>query len=454
MDRFEKNIQKKLHDFEVAPPAEMWDAIEARLPQKSPRRLVWVRIAAAAAILGFVALSATWFFNQLQTTPQLTDETIITPAADTPEEPSVEAPHTTDQTITAAQPDPQQVPPAIKPDHKPSDLALIAADTGIESIPEPDYSYETTQPDYLLPLAHATVELSLQKPEIAVHTRDMDHIIHKAAGTSTLTIAQTAQETPRAFAMTAYFAPQQAYRYQRSHSESPLHALENHIMTFSAGMHLSYHISNRWQIETGAGYSRIGQRIDDIAAFSHPSMMPLYTHNGEPGSSHPQSMNTSMGGVKFTNQSYYFADKSSARIATLKGGYDESNVNLLNKTASSLLQYFDYLEIPLTARYKLLDRTLNMYLKAGVSANFLLSGNVYLHGSSERTVIGESVGVNTFNWAAMGGLAFSYPLTHRIRMNLEPTVSMFVTPMGPVKNLTKETYPYSYSVSMGLSYSL
>jgi hypothetical protein len=261
-------------------------------------------------------------------------------------------------------------------------------------------------------------------------------------------------DAPSNFTLAAYFAPQQTYRFQSNNVSNPMHSLESEILSFTSGMMIKYRLGKRLEIQSGLGFNRIGQSVNDIASFSHPSNMPLYSNDGATIGAHPQSMSTSMGGIIFNDQSLYFADIGSSRIITLKGSYNDSNVNLLNKSGTGLIQHFEYLELPLSLRYKLLDKQLDVSAKAGIAANYLLSSKVYLQGTQFSSPIGESVGISKFNFAAMGGLVFSYPLTSQMDINIEPTASMFIRPIGQVKNLSNETYPYAWSVLMGISYRM
>lgn len=161
-----------------------------------------------------------------------------------------------------------------------------------------------------------------------------------------------------------------------------------------------------------------------------------------------------MGGINFKDQSFYFADISSSRIFALKGSYDESNVNLLNKTASGLIQHFGYIEVPIVFSYKIIDRMFSMSVKSGIAANFLYTNNVYLQGSAYTRSIGESAGISPLSWSGTGGLSFSYPVSDRVNVALDPTFTMFLTPMGQFRTLTRETYPYNYSLFMGIKYKL
>ena len=454
MNQFESNIRKKLSGFEAEPPQDMWAAIENRLDKKPS---LWVlyrrRVMAAAAIFLIVLSGSLLMLTNIGTEPvQLTREPVPSvqpvPYSSWPTEAS--EPYDQSQELIKKAEIPvtgRQNTWILAQESKPESTTILESETATSVIKAPILA---TIPGLLTRINNITDEHSYLNLTWKPHIGQPESYQE-----ASLTLASLSQgDVPLPFSFSAYFAPQQTYRYHLGSLPNPVQGLESEILTFSSGILAAYQVNSRWQIETGIGYNRLGQQVNDIASFSHPSMMPLYTSNGTPINEHPQSMSTSMGGIVFTDQSYYFADVSSARIITLKGSYDESIVNLLNKTGMGLIQYFEYLEIPINARYKIFDKGLSIHATTGLALNYLLTGNVYLPGQTQNTPIGKSVGINTLNFSGSGGIAFSYPVADRVKVSLEPRASVFLNSMGPVRNLTRETYPYTFSVFMGLSYDL
>lgn len=480
MNRLENKIREKFEDFQVAPPENLWENIENRLDNKRPVYYTFYRykkIAAAAAAIVVLVISATFIFlNTIfnNSSPQYTGQT-----EQTGYEPQTIQPTTpTQEESLALHPDvypENESVPAMSNQSENQNVSVAA--TSYSHISSTIHRSQNTFSDYSaddksthkvrkdhgrLMVAQGTRQAKLftfSKPTIIIGDRFINitnQIFNPLAPTSENQIIALATDKshPGRLSLSAYFAPQQSYRYQASNTPNPTQSLESEIITYNAGIHLTYKINNRWQLQTGMGYNRLGQIINDIASFSHPSLMPLYSSDGSPISEHPQSMGTSMGGILFTDQSFYFADISSTRIITLKGSYDERNINLLNKSSMGLIQYFEYLELPLNVRYKIIDKGISLFVKSGITASYLLSGEVFLQGKSRDKPIGKTVGINSLNLMGSGGLVLSYPLTNRINVSLEPTASFFITPIGNVRNLTRNTYPYSFAVFMGLSYDL
>lgn len=451
MERFERNIYERFHDFEAEPPQEVWYAIEGRLAKKSGKKFIWYRVAAAVAFL-IVSIVSLWLlWPDMQTSDPLAGSyTYEAPIG--PDPINFDDYDNAERSMNTVLEKPARVLPSI----------ILAKSSGVsEMMPEATTSITVT-PDVLNTLEYNNELASVGSfPGEPLHRSDViekfaDNVLNgQQENISTgLDIGSVSQSSQSVLALSGYLVPQQSFRYQRNTATYPYEALESNIFSFALGVRVQYSINERWNVESGVGYNLIGQKVNDITAFSHPSMIPLYSTKGELINSHPQSMSTSMGGINFTDQSFYFADITSSRIFTLKGSYDESNINLLNKTSSGLIQHFGYVEVPVIFRYLLVDRILSVSVKSGIAANLLLTNNVYLQGSAYTRSIGESTGISPISWSGISGVSFDYPVSDRVMISLEPTFTMFLTSMGQFRNLTRDTYPYTYSLFMGVKYDL
>jgi hypothetical protein len=462
MDRFEKHMREKLQMLDVEPPADMWPSIEQRLDKASGgRRFVWYRVAAAVAVLMVALYSALFFVPGMFKTA---DDLVI---ADEIENTGSFLPES--DVITGEQLSGQLNLPAPQSLIVYSESGFVAEsdrsgsglfDQSSQILVETQFTQQehlaglekiipVTRVNLSFGTGNLLAERSMEKPNSVGELIDFG--LEPGSQPALILSAKESIKTT-GFSLSAYFSPQESYRYQASTSYIPYESVESQLRSMGIGMNLHYRLSPRFEIQSGIAYSRWGQNVHDIAAYSHPSKIPLYTFQGKPTKRHPQSMITSMGGILFTNQSYYYADVSSSRVLTIRGTFDDSNVRTLGKSGKGLVQQLDFLEIPLVMRYRFIDRGFFVAAKAGVSAHILRSGNVYLEESGKNTLIGSIVDVHTYNLAGTGGLVFGYPLGNKINLLVEPTASMFINQLGVNTNLSGKTYPYSYSVFVGLSY--
>ncbi len=452
MEKFEKNLQEKLRDFQVQPPEEMWDAIESRLVQKQGKKFLWLRIAAAILLLVISITSLVLYLPYGRITEPLAEisfpEDDLLPPVSEPlaAEPDSDILSFTDETETFI----STTSEILIAEVQSIDFNVLTDFSGITGL----LKINPKEYDDQLAFSYTFDKFHARSSFIFDESKDVADFDDKKSGLLAADLIKTPGSAQRGFTLAAYLAPQQSFRYQRITASIPYETLESEIFSFAAGMKFHYKLNSRWELESGIGYNLIGQAVNGITAFSHPSMIPLYSSKGELINSHPQSMSTSMGGINFKDQSFYFADIASSRVNALKGSYEENNVNLLNKSASGLIQHFGYIEVPLVFRYKIIDRMFSMSVKSGVAANFLYTNNVYLQGSAYTRSIAESTGVSAISWSGTGGFSLGYPINDRMGIVLEPTFTMFLTPMGQFRSLTRETYPYNYSLFMGLRYKL
>lgn len=446
MDRFEKDIREKLSHYEEEPPVHVWDAIEIRLDKKEYRGWFWLKIAASLILLVITAASLIWVLPGLKQS----DVVVELPAPEPLPGSTTEAPTPAAETTPGVLPVSADPILAFAADPIPDQPVWSATRAGLPAASlQSVESHQAPRPIPAFDLA--ALEVSMPAG-LAAPSAGKDLLLSQEQTPMRLLALETSEEPAgQVWGLTAFLSPQQSYRLQTNATSIPFEALENQIMGFSAGLHVSYRLGKRMELRTGAAYNLIGQQINDIAAFSHPSMTYLYSTKGEKISSHPQSMSTSMGGINFTDQSFYFADIASTRIFTLKGSYDESNVNLLNKSAFGLVQHFGFLEVPVMVHYELLRSIINVSVKSGFSANLLVNNHVYLQGSAYRNPIGESTGIARLSLSGTGGLALSYPVSPRMDLSLEPTFSMFITPIHTQNNM--QTHPYNYALFMGMKYN-
>ena len=133
---------------------------------------------------------------------------------------------------------------------------------------------------------------------------------------------------------------------------------------------------------------------------------------------------------------------------------DQAESNQLNSTmpVKSITQYFEYLEIPVNVRYKILDKKLDVSLMGGISTNFLVGTDIrlnYTDNSSKNTDY-TTEGLNRINYSGLVGIGFEYPLFKNLILNLEPKFRYYMNPID--KEQVYDIHPYSIGVFSGISY--
>lgn len=247
----------------------------------------------------------------------------------------------------------------------------------------------------------------------------------------------------------AHFALQYNYRAFANQSGGsyrsiPFNALESQIYTFSAGLNATLALSNGWALQTGLHLNNMGQFIEGISAYQHPDHKSIYRQN--------QIVITSLGGVTVHDTSHHFSDQSSHRVLDPDEYLDPKVLDALLKSNEGLTQVLQFVEVPLIFRYKLIGQRVNLHLKGGMAASYLLNKDVYIGSSINRHPIGQTHGLRQLNFSLVGGLALQYPLAGQLYLQLEPTAQLFLRPIRQDGLNTGNVLPYNFSLQTGVSY--
>ena len=206
-------------------------------------------------------------------------------------------------------------------------------------------------------------------------------------------------------------------------------AVEKAIMSFSGGVNVNYHLSKRWSLESGLFYSQRKQTAENLvgsAMTGYEEEMMVYTP----------------GGAKFLQGEPNGMEMGGSEV--IGTSRDETFYSLNMDYVSN----FEYIELPILVRYKIVDRKLGLDVLSGVSTNFLIGNNTSITSEESKLWSGETDDVNPLLYNATFGLGLNYNFYRNFSFNLEPTFKYSIVPTST--SLTR--YPYSFAVFAGFSY--
>ncbi len=216
-------------------------------------------------------------------------------------------------------------------------------------------------------------------------------------------------------------------------------------VSYSGGVAFSYKLSKKFSIQSGIYYSSVGQIVGGISSFGGFQQYD-YT-KGDPNF----RVFTSSGTIYTDNADVFLLDAMGERIITMYTNdvFDpfKSSLQYLN---NSLHQRFNYLEMPVILRYKLVDRAIDLNLIGGLSYNLLLYNSVYTTFDGSRYLIGKTEGLNPIIFSSSLGMGMEYSLSDKLSLNLEPTFRYYLKPFSEISGIN--THPYSFGIFSGLSY--
>jgi hypothetical protein len=221
---------------------------------------------------------------------------------------------------------------------------------------------------------------------------------------------------------------------------------EQSLISYSGGVAFSYKISKRFSVQSGLYYSSLGQKVNGINSFS--GFQPYGTitkgdHNFE--------VLTANGTVFTSNPDVFLSANGGDRIVTAYTNdvFDPKKASL-QPVSTSLDQNFKYLELPVVLKYKLIDKTIGINLIGGLSYNLLVGNSVSTTVDGNRYSIGNTRGLNPLTLSSSLGMGMEYNLSTKLSLNLEPTFRYYLNPFSV--STGSYIHPYSFGIFSGVSY--
>lgn len=217
-------------------------------------------------------------------------------------------------------------------------------------------------------------------------------------------------------------------------NRSTYNSNEEGIVTMGGGIQVRMETASRWSFESGIAYNKMGQTERSA---ERPTKFMTVRPAGLADKSPAPHVN-SMGTLKVSTitenstQSTQFISSSYSRV----GGFE-----------GDIRQVLDFVEVPLMARYRLIDKQMTISLTGGLSANFLTGNNIFIFESNHKQSIGYTDGIENVSVSSLMGVNLEVPLFRSVLFNLEPRFRYFVTPVNSQTNY----HPYSFSMLAGVA---
>lgn len=432
MDEREANIdlvfRNGLKDYEVLPPAEVWDHISPAVKRKR-RSFVFLRIAAVSTIVlitGFLAyqlgtrLSAS-LDNSVTALNLEAKSPLMLPGNENPaysiQEADAVAP------VSSGKPDKQILAEAVIPEK------IIAPETvSLSKAEEITVFRDEKAPDN---------KLSLRTEEKKTFIADPVQLYP---------VEEPVVEKGKRWTIAALASPTYNSSSVSSDLSKQLMQSENQLISYSGGVVFSYKVNKRFSIESGLLYSSIGKEIEGINSFG--GFQKYATSKG----SHNFEVLTSTGSVLTNNSDIFLASTTgNDRILTnyTNDVFDPQKASL-QYINNSLNQNLSYLELPILLRYKFIDKTLDFNLVGGLSYNLLVKNSVYTVTNDGKYPVGQTEGLNPVSISSSLGMGMEYNLSGNFSLNLEPTFRYYLNPFNEIAGST--FHPYSFGIFSGLSF--
>lgn len=424
-------FSSKFDSFEASAPFDAWDNINLALNQKrkSKKKIFINRMAASAAVLFAFGLGM-WYSN-LQNTQNSINKGFFT------EQTPISRGFQRDL--------PDFVQPKIK------ETAFLSNNSTLlkENTPHHTITNKNVLKNQSLYKAQYLEVNYVEPTEIAIiqspkYHYDYTPIEQLLAPDFAFVETEVNQKEQSRWLLGGEMAPTYSYRMAQSNlsysstytgnsNENKLH--EEGIMSMAGGLRLGYQINKRISINTGVYYAQIGQSTDNV----------LFAKEQPVASNDLYVGNTSAGQI-VSNQNKI------VRINQTDNQSKDPDRAFSNVELSNMIQNFEYIEIPLMAKYLVLDKKIDLQLIGGLNTGFLVGNDIFLKEGNKKIKIGETDNINKYIYNTVTGIGVQYTLNSRFNFSIEPTMKYSLLSIN--KNNQFDYRPYSFGLFTGITYSL
>ena len=195
----------------------------------------------------------------------------------------------------------------------------------------------------------------------------------------------------------------------------------------SYGLKLNYKISDKFSLQSGINTVELGYVTENVSALLSSSLLE--------GSE--------------TNINTNIEDVSVAAVSTLSQNSDAFSQRSSIDQEGSLDQNFSYVEIPLEAKYNILQKKLGVNIVGGISTYLLYQNKVTINSFGKSTILGEASNLNSLNFSGNLGLDFDYNISKKLYINVSP---MLKYQFNTFSENAGGFQPYYFGVYTGLNF--
>lgn len=441
-------FRERLKNYEATPPEGAWNNISSTLSSDRRRRrtLFYWRAAASVAVVAGIG-AAILLVGPPSEEPLAEEHEISTPLEQSPDAtPVISEPQETE----AAGNVPLRTgeAPAVMASDDASSTIAVADRAGIQGSPGPlNRISPIHSPDLLDANPPSGMLLGMAvpgKPGSKFTGVQEDHP----------DLPETGEEEKHAsgiWTLGTHAAPLYSYRSLTGGSGSTLSAsyydqVEDGLLAYAGGIHVNYSPMKRLSFQSGLYYSKMGITVGDalykksgsaLGAGWNPGLLAFSNSSGNIKT----GTNTQGDGLFET-----FSQRDQSPVIT-----EASNLITLPSTVGEIIQEFEYIELPLIIRYRVVDRKIGFNLLGGISTNILIGSDTYVRQDGVKEFLGTTGSLKTVNYASVMGVGLNYALGSNLNLSVEPTFRYYLNSINAATVLN--SHPYSFGIFTGLSYS-
>ena len=448
----EKNIDRsfrdKLENFSLEPPAHIWTGIQDQLMRnKKRRRILYLRwISAAAAIL--LAFLGGWYFsNNTETQQAITaEETInqpneaiskgkvITETDNIPFKPETnliassaeqKETKTEKQTVASFKPE-EKVSVTATQNRKRETLILKQLESR-----EPNFNF-SRKTEIKLP---KTRQISV--PENGLTEPDRMLI---ASNTADFRSGNSDESRWKFGMMVSPGYSSQVANHSQSYASNMTYSANSGNTNVTGGISVQMRTSKRLSVESGVYYDKNGQKSGQALQLFDKRNDQMYTN--PVGDYYSNNIDMTDNHLSMNSVAGIITLDKLPDGAEISGDIESSALGASNEFVASgdLSQVFDFIQIPLYLRYKLIDSRVDVEMIGGFNAGMLVGNNAYIDNEYGLQNIGETQDISPLSFSGTLGIGLSYKLGTHISLGAEPRLNYFLSSINKNSDITFKPY--------------
>lgn len=454
-------IRSKLENYSVTPPAHIWKQVQHQLESRKRKvRVLWYRVTAAAAVV-VLAFLAGWYFN---------DNTVNQPVVSENATPTQQIERSTlpvnqDENLNQVNDDIE----AVSADAVKNDKILLAANSdkrNTEAVVSPavfineNAVVKRTNAGFSkLKSRNSRFETDpFPQPELkrqSVKYNDTELVdVERFIIDRNLRAMAAEKQRQGGWKMGMYLTPGYS-SYTATHSNE-----YEQNMTYSGsggnanvggGLSVIYKTSKRLMVESGVYYAQNGQKSTNTINVLTKSQDAGYAFSPGEVTYFSNNVQLENGSMAMNSTAGVIAITATPKGAELSGGFESlaEKTNLMVPDGE-FSQVFEFMEVPLLVRYRVVDARLGVELMTGITTGFLVGNNAYIDNQYGLQNIGKTQDISTVNLSGTVGVGTSYTLGKNLSLAIEPRFSYYFSSIN--KNPDINFKPYRIGIFTGLTY--
>ena len=446
-------FQEKFKDYEVFPEPIVWKNIEKQIRKQKKRRIIplWLRFAGAAAILLILVSTGLWIFDQDNNLENKPNEIIITntevDAATDSEKKDLDKAKknidtdqisdfkeenlisTSNQQNYKSKLNDIQISEGLNTEVEESNTLAAEAEGVIattERVTEQSNAVEENSNEANVFLEGDKALVALEENNEVKEEGKMD-LLEEMSKLNDNEESTEAKE--KKWSVGSIIAPVYYNTFSNGSPIDPSLANNNKDGegSVSYGLKLNYKLSNKLSLQSGINTVDLGYVTENVSALLSSSLLE--------GSE--------------TNINTNIEEVSVATVSTLSQNSDAFSQRSSIDQNGSLDQNFSYVEIPLEAKYNILQKKLGVNIVGGISTYLLYQNKVTINSFGKSTILGEASNLNSLNFSGNLGLDFDYNISKKLYINVSP---MLKYQFNTFSENAGGFQPYYFGVYTGLNF--